>query len=420
MGKISLKGSNGKLYYGWLVVLCGFMCMTIGYTCAVSVVGVFVLPVVEDLQLQIGDFTSYLTCQSVVAVLSLIVVSKYFTEKSIRKIMLIAAFLGIAGFVGFACATTLWHFYVASAGIGFCFACMTATPCTILLNNWFGERIKGVALSLIFGGSSVGAMLMISILNRVVQATNWRIGYGVIAACLLLICVPCLLAFTAWSPEKKGVEKMGEKEEETLSQDSGRQGIAFKDAKKKPLIWMFFLSCILIVIASSSILTHTQTFLVLNGYSPTFAGNIVSVMIGLLILGSILVGAYCDRGSIRFAAIATCLIFAVGFIAQIYIPQAGWLMIILILGYAFGCPAVNIVSPLVVKHAFGEKDFGVIVGYSNASFTLGAAIGAPIIGKLLDLTGTYTASFWFCAVVLLIAAIIRAVATSNKNKFTLN
>ena len=39
--KIELKDENGRFYFGWYVVIMGFILMIFGYSCIVSVSGVF-------------------------------------------------------------------------------------------------------------------------------------------------------------------------------------------------------------------------------------------------------------------------------------------------------------------------------------------------------------------------------------------
>ena len=173
------------------------------------------------------------------------------------------------------------------------------------------------------------------------------------------------------------------------------------------------------VVASVNVLLHTQTFLVMNGYSSTFGANIVSVSIGLLFLGSIVIGAICDKGHLQAAAILTTILFALAFIGQLLVPHLGAAGIaILILGYGFGCPAVNVISPLLVNHMFGEKDTGRYISYVNMFISLGGAFGATLIGMVLNATGTYTVPFIVCAAFIVTCGIIRTVVTSKNFEFT--
>ena len=58
-----LFDSNGKIYFGWWATLAGFILVVFGYSCIVSITGVFFLPVTEALGFSIGQFSLYITIQ---------------------------------------------------------------------------------------------------------------------------------------------------------------------------------------------------------------------------------------------------------------------------------------------------------------------------------------------------------------------
>ncbi|MCB6993625.1 MFS transporter [bacterium 210820-DFI.6.37] len=418
MGKIKLKGENGKIYFGWFIIIMCLLLMAFGYSCAVSIVGVFVLPVTEDLGIQIGDFVIWTTIMSLTSILYLTIFSKFYNVKTIKPIMTVCALLGAVGFFGFSRATELWHFYLFAIPMGICFGGLTATPSSVLVNNWFGPKCRGLAMALVFSGTSVVCMGLIPLVNYIVAASGWRTAYLFICLGLIVICVPMILLFAVWSPAQKGLKQMGETENIPAAEDSAkRSGIAFKDGIKRPSTWLFFISGALIVLGSAAMLTHTQTFLIMTGYSPVFAANVMSAMVGALVIGGILVGAFCDRYKLRIAAAGSCLIFAVAYGVQIFIPQASWLIVVLIVGYGLGCTAVNIVPPIIANFMFGDREITGYIGYINIFIGIGGAFGSTMVGKLLDLTGSYTVPFLICTVMMLAAAIIRGVVTSEKYHF---
>lgn len=417
MTKVSLKDEHGKIYYGWYIVAISLFFMALGYSCVVSIVGVFVLPITSELHIQIGDFVAWTTIMSVTSIIYLFFASKHYNAKTVKPIMLVCALMGVIAFFGFSRSTELWHFYLFAVPMGICFGGLTATPCSTLVNNWFGAKCKGLALGLVFSGTSVLAMGLIPLINYITINLGWRMAYTIIAAALLIICVPLVLIFVVWSPEQKGISRMGDIEAETQGSAIEKDGIAFSVARKKISTWMMFFSGTLLVVASAAMLTHTQIFLQMSGYSPTFAANVMSAMIGALVIGGIIVGAYCDRFKLKTAAIATGILFAIAYIAQIYIPSFSGLIAVLIIGYGFGCTAVNIIPPLIANHMFGEKELTTYIGYINIFIGIGGAIGSTLVGKLLDYTGSYTVPFLVCGGLLLICALIRGVVTSEKYKF---
>lgn len=414
MSKFNLKGSNGKIYTGWYVTLMGILLMTFAYSCIVSVSGIFILPVTESLNLQIGNFSIWVTIMSASAIVFLLIFSKIFAQHTIKKIMVFSCLCGIIGFIGFATAQGLVQFYIFAVLLGICFGGLTTTPSTLLVSNWFGTELRGKALGILFGGNSIVVMVIIPILNSLVQTLGWRIAYFCLAGALLLICLPLILKFTIWSPESVGQKRLGESAQENAAQGS-LEGLSFKEGLKKPYTWLVFLSGTLLVITSSAILVHSQPFMIMHGCSATFAANVTSVMIGICVLTCVIVGFINDKFGLRAASVFSGVAFVLAYIAQIYIPNGGIVMVVLfIIFYGLGCPAVNIVSPLFANHLFGEKEAGAFIGYINLFISIGGAIGSSFVGKLYDATGTYIIPFWICAGLLIVMVLIRFVFASNK------
>lgn len=407
-----LFDSNGKVYFGWWITLAGFILVVFGYSCIVSITGVFFLPVTEDLGFSIGQFSLYVTIQCLASVLALFIFQSKMTKKYIRKIMIFGAICGAASFIGFASAQELWHFYLLAIPQGFCFSLLTSTPCTVIVSNWFGMKLRGLALGILF--SPLGAMIMSWLMNIIVQDMGWRVGYLIIGICLVVICIPCVLVFMKWSPEDQGMMRKGEIEEVKAESQEAVAGATFKRALKRPSTWIVLLSAMSITIASGTLLSHTMPFLELGGLSNTMASSVFSLMFGALIIGQIVVGAYCDRFKLSAGAVAVSIIFGIAFVATIAIPNFPWLVIVLILGYGFGCPAVNVISPLVMNHMFGEKEIGKFIAYLNIFIAFGVAFGSSIVGVIYDLTGSYTPAFLLMAAFLFISAILRGIFCSKK------
>lgn len=414
MSKFSLKDEKGKIYMGWYITFMGIILMTFAYSCVVSVAGQFMLPVTEDLGIQIGDFSLWMTILSLTAIAFLLFFSKIFSKKTVKKIMIVACLCGVVGFIGFGTSNSLMQFYISSVVLGICFAGLTTTPCTLLVSNWFGVAMRGKALGILFGGNSIAICVFIPILNIIIQSFGWRAAYFILAGILLIICLPMILKLTIWSPEELGIKRMGDIEDE---EDNTKEleGISFKEGLKKPSTWIMFITGTLLVIPSSAILAHSQPFMVMNGYSATFASTVTSIMIGICLITCIMVGAIKDKFGLRTAAVFTGIAFILAYVSQIYIPAGGMIMVLgFIIFYGLGCPAVNIVSPLFANHMFGDKEVGAFIGYINMFISVGGAFGSSIVGKMYDASGSYITAFWVCALLLAVMTVLRFVLSGKK------
>lgn len=418
MKSFTLRDENGKFYYGWWIVIAAAILCGLVYSGIVSVTGVFLMPVTTDLQLPVAGYSFYITIMSITNIITLLVISRFLNERTIKKIMLAAGILGIISFIGFAMAKSLLWFYVFAVPQGFCFGAFTMTPCQTLVSNWFGEKTRGRAMSIFLAGMSIITVGLMNLLNFVILGYGWKMGY-IVLAIATLVCVLIAAKIIVWSPPQKGVKRIGDLEEAELAAMQSREirGISFGEALKRPITWIAFISCTLAVIVSSSILQHGIPTMMMGGYSQTKATALISAMSLVMMATDPIVGIICDKFRMSIAAAGTSLFFAVAVVGLAYTGAAGWGIPLFVIGYIFGVPAINIISPLMMGHMYGEKDLGKLIGYVNVFVGLGGAFGATGVSLLLQKFGSYQPAWLIMAGVLVVVAIIRGFCTSEKNKY---
>jgi MFS family permease len=410
------KDENGKFYYGWwIIILAAFLCI-VGYSAIVSVTGVFLLPVTSDLGFPVGQFSIYISIMSATSIVTLLFVSKYITGKNIKKIMLIAALCGAASFFGFMVSNELWNFYAFAIPQGVCFSLIAMTPCMTLVSNWFGEKLRGKAISIFLAIMSIGTVVLINLLTHIVMTSGWRYGY-LLCAILLLVSIPLILKLAVWSPESKGIKRIGSIPLPEGFDPSQIPGVPFGVAIKRPSTWIAFLSATFIVLISSAILQHGIATNIMNGFTPEQATGIISIMSLIMILTGIFIGFLCDRFPLSITAVGTCVFFIVAVVGIAYATPGSALMVIFMIGYIFGVPSINIITPLLMVHMFGEKEIGRFIGYSNMFIAVGGVFGAAMVGLMFDHFGSYQIPWMIMACILIIPTIIRAVCASKKMKF---
>lgn len=419
MKSFTFRDENGKFYFGWWIVLAAAIFCGLVYSGIVSVTGVFLMPVTQSLGLPVAGYSFYITIMSLTNIVTLLFISKYLNEKNIKKVMIVAGILGIVSFIGFAMAKSLMWFYIFAIPQGFCFGAFTMTPCQILVSNWFGEKARGRAMSIFLAIMSIITVILMNVLNYVILSYGWRTGYVILAVCVA-VCV--LIAFKAvvWSPAQKGIKRVGDLDESEMAamQQGEVSGIGFAAALKRPITWLAFISCTLAVIVSSSILQHGIATMVIGGISQTKATALISTMSLIMIVTGPIIGVICDKFRLSVAAAGTALFFALAVFGLAYTGTTAWGIPVFMIGYMFGVPAINIISPLMMSHMYGEKELGRLIGYVNVFVGIGGAIGATAVGVLYQTFGAYHIPWLIMTGVLVVVAIIRGICTSSKRKYT--
>lgn len=423
MKTFSLKDENGKLYYGWVIVILSALITGLVYNGIVSTTGVMMLPVITDMALNPAGFSLYLTIMSVTGILTLLVVQRFFTKKNIKKIMLFAGLCGIISFVGFAMSKSLVMFYVFSVPQGFCFTAMTMTPCQLLVSNWFGAKARGRAISLMLTGMTLVYVGELNVLQKVVSAYGWRAGYYLLGAGIA-IAVVCIFLLK-WSPEDLGIKRIGDTEAEKLGDHQEGNGLSagvdFGTAIKKPITWLVFISATFAVIASSSILQHAIPTMVYGGYSPEKSTAVISLLSTIMLFTGPIIGIVMDKAPLRVAAFGSALCFTgscVGLSLISVNPTIG--VAIFSCLYVFGVASINIISPVIISFLFGDKNLNKLLSWLNMFIGIGGALGAVGVSTLLVKCGSYQIPWLVMAFFLLVCSIIRFFATSKKRQFNPN
>ena len=419
MKSFSFKDENGKFYYGWWIVLAASIVTGFVYSGIVSVTGAFMLPVTQDLGLSVTAYSFYLTISSITGIVTLALISKYLNERHIKKIMIIAGLIGVISFLGFAMAQNVWMFYIFSIPQGFCFAAMTMTPCQLLVSNWFGEKAKGRAIAAMLTIMNLIYIGELNLLNLIIGNMGWRAGYLTLAACVAFS-VLVAAKIIVWSPEKKGISRVGDADEGELAkaQSLVSKGIDFRVAIRKPITWLVLLSCTLAVIASSSILQHAIPTMVVSGFSPTQATGIISALSLVMIVTGPFIGYICDKFRLSIAAVGSALCFAGSAAGLSLLSVSKNAVVIYAVLYTFGVATVNIISPLLMNYMYGEKDMPRFIGYINIFIAVGGVFGAAGLAALYEYFGSYQIPWMIMAGVLVLVAVIRGISTSKNRKYT--
>ena len=409
MKEIQFK-QNGRFFYGWIVVILGLLLMTFAYVGFVSLTSVFVLPVTEDLGFERGDWMTYMVILSLACVVCSPFLGKLMSKSSVKLWTAVSCILGFIGYFGFSRVDTLMGFYLFAIVLGIGFAGTAPMPVSIMINKWFGGKIRGTATGIAFLGSGLGGMILSPVLNAVIASHGWRTGYLALGVVFIILMVLVLLLAND-KPESKGFTRMGEDEAEKAENNVVKRGKNLQEAMKTPEFYFAVVSTILVVLASSAILANSVAYFVGCGIGEAKAASLHGLMLGSLIIGKPLMGAITDRCGVKASSVFITVIFAATFAALFIMPSAaGTLVFLVIICYGLGAPTITVIPPLMVNGLFGDKDYGTLVGVMNMATSIGGAFGGTVAAKAYDMTGSYS-SFWVVAcIAVLCAALCRFIA----------
>lgn len=413
--KIGLK-QNGKFYYGWLLVFVGFLLMVFAYTGFISITSLFVIPVTKAFGIDRAPFMFYQTILCLASVFVSAYYGKRMMKNNIKRIMVAAILCAVIGYVIFANAQNIYWFFAGSILLGVGFSNCTVLPISIILNNWFGEELKGKVMGFAFAGSGVGGFVLLPALNAVIQNYGWRIGYYVLAGIFLVLMIIAFFTIVK-TPEEKNFVKMGQAAGEKHISEA--TGLIIKEAFKTPMFWFISATVLLTVLGSSAILGNSVPYFVEVGFSYDKAALFASFNVALLTVGKFLIGFLSDRFGTRFGAVFSAVVFSLGFVFLAILPANPNIFVFgCIICFGVGGGGITVCPPLMVNSLFGEKDYGNIVASMNMATNLGGAFGGIVAAMFFDLTKSYVKFWWVMAVIMLIVVILRIISFEMRKKYT--
>jgi MFS family permease len=258
-----------------------------------------------------------------------------------------------------------------------------------VLTTWFRER-RGVAFSILLGGSAVGAIVLPPIAEALIHAAGWRASFAILGAGVLVIGLPCGSRVCAPSGAAHSVATRA-------------TGAGVRESVRSPIFWIIVAELFLISISQNGAITHLSALLTDRGIAAGKAALAVSAMGGAILAGRLFTGWLLDR---YFAPrVAVCLL-ALSALGTFLLAGARSLPVGIgaaaLIGFGMG--GEGDVTPYLLSRYFGLKSFSSLYGFTWTAYAIAGAAGPVIMGRAFDATGSYRALLVQLSVATLAAA----------------
>lgn len=383
------KQYHGKVFYGWYIVLAGLLTMGAGWGVFTNCASLFIRPVTEELGFTRQAYSLNMSIVSLCTMFSTLVVGKVFEKFGMLLVMRVSCLVASASFFCYSLFSTIPLFYLSSVILGLSLSFFTMVPMSILMSNWFYER-RGLAVGITFMGSGLGGMVFNPIANYFITNFGWRSAFQVLAVCSLLLLVPAIFFIFRVRPQDMGLEPLGaEKVVQTPEgQAAAQEGTSYTDAVKSPLFWLLCLFAACASTTGYTLMQFVAPHLADIGYSTSFAAAMVSLCMGMLAVGKIVLGWLYDRLGTRMATVLSvgCILLGLGAMLFAQVPA---MLILVVAGSSLGCAFGSVAHPIITQNIYGRREYGSIFGLISASSSLGTAASPLISGTIFDMTGSY-------------------------------
>src|SRR3954454_19196978 len=388
-------------FYGWMIVAVTFVTMAIGVN-ARTAFSLFFPPIIGEFGWErgvtAGAFSFGFLASGAVSPL----IGRLIDRAGPRAGLALGVALRAAGVLLAAMTARPWHRYLTlCVMVGAGSVCLGYSGQSLFLPNWFNRR-RGLAIGVAFAGVGVGSMTLLPRVQLMIEQTGWGAACTAMGILILAVLAPINLLLRK-RPEDIGLQPDGDAAPSAsvkpvsyvVDRDWADTDWTLGRAVRTARFWWLAIGYFGGLYIWYAVQVHQTKYLLDIGFSANVAVWSLGAVSLLGIPGQIVLGHVSDRIGREWVWTASCLGFAVCFLALIALAQFPSLLLVYLMVLAQGALGYGLTSIMgaVVLEIFQGKHFGSIFGTTMLAAIAGGAAGPWATGLLHDLSGGYTLAF---------------------------
>lgn len=398
-----------NLYYGWFVVLGGFLGSLVVYGLSYSF-GVFFEHLLEEFGHSRAYTSLLFSVQSFVLYALAPFVGGLIDRFGTKRLVGVALVLFLVGMIGTSQAGSLpeliiYYGVVTSIALSVLFVVSYAT-----VPRWFDRR-RGFATGLTSTGLGIGLLFVAPLASALIVALGWRFAYlvllGFFAAALLLT-----LLFIEDHPRSLGLNPEGEfpngLDTPTSSTTPWREQLQnLLDVVQTPAFGLVFGGFLMIYSTLYLVLGHLVLYSQDQGLASWVGVWSMSVIGGATSLTRMGVGIVADAlGRVRVYLAAGLIIGSTtcGYGAATH----PWVFVLLSVLFGIGYGGIGALMSPLIADLFGTANINAVFGSVTTAFAVSGLATPYLAGLTYDWVHTYTPVFWATGLLALLGTVLVA------------
>ena len=389
-------GASARIYYGYWIILAGFVTQFVSVGMANYVVGAFMIPMTEEFGWSRAEFSASRSIGQMVMAFTGFLIGAQIDKHGGRRFILIGGSLLVAALFGLSKVQTLTHWLVLNGLVLTSGAAMVGNlVVNVTLGKWFVER-RGRSVALAGMGISLSGIVLPILATYSVDAFGWRTSWQLLALGTGVMTLP--MAFIVRrAPEDFGLHPDGISPDQVSAGQGEAASADFASsmtraqAMRTSTFYTLVLAFGLFQISITVMLLQTIPLMTDAGYSRFIASSMISLASIPAFLSKPAWGILIDRYSPKkLAAIGAALTggavlvivysIATRFDALVY---SGFIMM------GFGWGGLLPLQEVIWATTFGRRYLG-SVRSTALPFVLGmAALGPVLVAYYYDQVGNY-------------------------------
>jgi MFS family permease len=400
---LGLRRGEGRLYYGWVMLLAVSLAQVTAWGILSDGFSVFISPLRDEFGWSLAQTTGAYSLGLAVSGLAAIPVGRWLDRRGPRGLMTFGSCLAVLLVVAWSRVQSLLGFYLLWAGLGVAMAMVLYEPAFFIVATWFA-RLRGRALTLLTFVGGLASVIFIPLAGWLLGRGDWRTALLVLAGILAAITIPIHACVLRRHPSDLGLEVDGGAAAPGSRVAPEVPSRTLAEALRDRAFWWLSSAFVLATTAAMAVTVHLIPYLKEHGYSTSSAAQVAGA-IGLLALPGRLI--FTPLGSHVPRQYVTCAIFVLQACALVVLLEVhgglGVALFVVLFGCGFG--AITPARAALVAEMYGPRHYGSIGG-TLALCVTGARSIAPVgAGVLYGMLGGYRAVFWTLVVLSALAAL---------------
>jgi predicted MFS family arabinose efflux permease len=400
---------SGRIHYAWMALTVIFA-MTLAVVGVRSAPGVMIVPLQHAFGWNVGTISGAVSVNILLMGLTGPFLTGLMETIGLKRTILLAMLVLVAGSFASCFMTTLWELYVTwglmiGVGAGAGAVGMAAQ----VANRWFMTR-RGLAMGLLTAANATGQLIFLPILAALAQNHGWR-SVSITVTLAVAMMIPVVAFLLPERPSDIGLMPFGATEEPAsvprtrdpfaVAIHGLRRGLGSLD------FWLLAASFSICGFSTNGLIgTHLIAYCADHGI-PEVTGASFLASFGIFnMIGATASGWFTDRYNPR---VLLFWYFGLRGLSLVILPFTRFDVVSLsAFAMFYGLDWIATVPPTfaLTNAVFGRKDAPVMMSWIYAGHQIGGAAAAVGAGAVRGLTGSYMLAFISSGLACLLASLL--------------
>jgi MFS family permease len=394
---------RARYFYGWNVVVATFVMALFSFGLGFYGLTVYLASLQRLYGWSASTVSLPVTVYYISGALLTALISDVYGRYGPRVVVTAGAIAMATGVAALGIVTRPWQLYPAFVVMSLGWGAMSGAAINIVLAPWW-ERRRGLAVSLAFNGATLGGVVIVPALIRLIDALGFTRALAVAALVQVVVMLAIAIGILRSDPAALGIGPDGDAAAASVTRPAGVVPRGRGDALRTWRFWSVSAPFALGLTAQVGVLTHLVP-LVTPVLGVTGAGGAVSLTTAAAVIGRLATGIVVDRLNRRLVTSATLAIQILGLALLAATPSTPRVYAGCVL-FGLGVGNLTTLPGLILAVEWSRERFsglvGLVVGINQFTF----AFGPSLVGILRDRAGTYVTALVACIVLQAVAALM--------------